>query len=1418
MDWRHRTVCLAISLILLCLAACGGTETAVPTLPFATNPPLQQPVSSASATNHFYFNHLGLEDGLSQSSIYGIVQDRRGFLWFATEDGLNRYDGYGFQVYKPDPDDPNSLADGFIQTLVIDRDGCLWIGTNNGGLDRFDPQTAQFTHFTHDPDNPNSLSSNDVLSIFQDQAGAFWIGTHGAGLNKLTFITNEDGEESAQFSHYPHAAGDKNSLSHDVVQAVLRDAEGAVWIGTHDGLDRLDPDSGTVEMFRHDPANPNSLSHNQVHAIYEDRGGVLWIGTDWGLNRYLGNGRFHSYLHDPADPTSLSDNQVRVISEDRAGRLWIGTEGGLNHFNRQTGEFIRYKHDPANPQGLGHDNILSLYEDKSGVFWVGFAGGGLSLAEPGRRRFTLYRHTVGNPASLSQNVVLGMDEDANQTIWLGTLGGLNRFDPTTETFTAYPHNPENLNSLVNNNIWDVEVDKAGMVWVGTEGGLDRYDPTAEQFTHFHHDPEDPNSLIHNHIWTLFEDRSGTLWIGTEAGLDRFEPSSQRFSHYRRDPDDPNSLSGQAVVAIFQDSQNTIWVGTFDGGLNSLDAATGQFTHFQHDPADPASLSHNAVTTFYEDKNGRLWLGTYGGGLNVFDPQTETFDHYREADGLPSDAVYAIIEDDQGFYWLSTNQGVARFDPRTETFRNFNVADGLQSNEFDLNASLQSSSGDIYLGGVNGLNRFNPAEISFNTYLPPVTLSALTVDGRPLPAEQTAADLSEVALKWPQNGFEFEMAALSFDRSEKNQYAYLLEGFDAEWIFAGTNRFGRYTNLPGGAYTLHLAAANADGSWSASSQPVAIKVQPPWWNMWPFRVSAFLLLVGLFVGAYQLRIRNMHVRSEELAAQVSERTQELTALYTITAVVSSSLDLDKTLSAALDKTLDLMTCNAGAIHLLGMNGNGLQLTHHQGLSQQCLDKINHLSTTDPLLEAILGAGKPQIIYELVEHQSAIPAALSRYEYIWSAVTPLIAHGIVLGTLLLASRRPRYFSKRDIELLGSIGNQIGVAVENARLFEAEHLRADQFQLINQVSRRFTSTLEIDEVLRQVVELIQQTFGYYHVAIGLVEGSEVVYQMGAGALWDNPAFDFYPARLKIGIEGVTGWVAASGKPLLAPDVTQEPRYVWMHASKARSELAVPVFAKEKVIGVLDLQSDKLDDFDETDLVVMQALASQAGIAIENARLYEQAQQLAVMEERNRLARDLHDSVTQSIYSLTLLAEAGQRMIQAGDAVQIGQNQTRLGAIAQQALQEMRLLVYELRPLDLREAGLAAALEQRLEVVERRAGVEARLSVHGNLDLAEEVEEALYRIAHEALNNALKHAGATAVSVTLQCKNQTCCLEISDNGRGFEPDLARRQGGLGLVSMRERVEELNGRFQIQSSPGHGATIYAEIPQTTPSPDYATT
>ena len=571
-------------------------------------------------------------------------------------------------------------------------------------------------------------------------------------------------------------------------------------------------------------------------------------------------------------------------------------------------------------------------------------------------------------------------------------------------------------------------------------------------------------------------------------------------------------------------------------------------------------------------------------------------------------------------------------------------------------------------------------------------------------------------------------------------------------------------------------------------------------------SSLLLLIAVcLIAALLLYQRRQTKRIQALTVQVAGQSKELSALNAISAVVSNELGLQETLIIALQKTLEVMDVSAGLIYLRDEESGTAAIATVQGMTEPCITALDHIMISGSFLEPILQEGQSKVVSNLtVDHAFE---RLYACGYRRLAITPLISRGIVLGALLVTTSELRVFSEQDLNLLTAIGGQIGVAIENSHFFKAEQHRAEQFRLIAAVGRRFSSFLDINQVLEQVVRLIQQTFGYYHVAIGLIEGEEVVYRMGAGPLWDDPDFSFEPARLRVGQEGVSGWVAGTGQPLLIPDITQEPRYVLMEGSQCLSELIVPVITKGQVIGVLDVQSDRYNDFDDTDLALIQALGNQAAIAIENARLYEQAQQLAIMEERARLARDLHDAVTQSIYSLTLLAEAGLRMIAGGDLAQIRDNQMRIDDIAQQTLQEMRLLVYELRPAELKELGLAGALERRLELVEQRAGIEARLLVGGSLSLSYALEDELYRIAQEALNNALKHARATAIVVEIEADECSVTMTIRDNGRGFELLTIDAQSGFGLANIKERAAKIHADLSLSSDPDVGTEIRIKAP-----------
>jgi serine phosphatase RsbU (regulator of sigma subunit)/streptogramin lyase len=564
---------------------------------------------------------------------------------------------------------------------------------------------------------------------------------------------------------------------------------------------------------------------------------------------------------------------VKALAEDHDGALWVATDGGgLVRIDRKAGLTV-YRHDPAEPRSLSTDRVWSLFEDRSKVLWAGTYGGGLNALDLGRKEFLHVRHDPRNPASLGQDIVWSFHEDPDGTLWVGTdSGGLQRWDRRANAFRGYRHDPSNPASLSHDTVRAVLGDSAGSLWVATNGGgLDRFDRATGRFEHHRHDPRDPGSLAHDELRAVYEDRSGTLWIGTfGGGLDRLDRETGRFVHYRNDPADPASLSNDFVRCILEDASGALWVGTQGGGLNRLDRTTGAFTRWRADPADPQSLSNDYVFALHQDQTGSLWAGTYGGGLNRFDRKTGRFERVTAADGLASDLVYGILEDERGRLWVSSNKGLTQFDPRERTFHVWDAEDGLQSDEFNGGSFYRSARGEMFFGGIEGFNVFLPSEIVVRTDPAPVVLTELLLANSPVPVGGSVGGRTlltrfvgytdEVVLSHEDDLVSLEFAALHFTAPRKIRYSYRLDGFDRDWIPAGAQqRVATYTGLPPGAYLFRVKAANPDGVPGKDEARLRIVVTPPFWGTWWFRLTAALLLAA--VSAILLRRRMRTVRLE-----------------------------------------------------------------------------------------------------------------------------------------------------------------------------------------------------------------------------------------------------------------------------------------------------------------------------------------------------------------------------------------------------------------------------------------------------------------------------------------------------------------------------------------------------------------------------
>jgi ligand-binding sensor domain-containing protein/signal transduction histidine kinase len=1241
---RIRTLFFGLLLTFL-MASCGSGATPPASATLSTSaaptdrpsdPSYVEPASLPQICNCVLrFDHISIEQGLSQSSVQAIFQDRRGFLWFGTEDGLNRYDGYNVKIYKPDPDAINSLSDRWITSIVEDREGYLWIATRLG-LNRYDPRTEEFIRFVHDDLNPVSLIDNHINVLYIDKNDNLWIGTT-SGLDLFD-------RANGSFKHYVYSPSQQEGISGKGITALYEDSRGRFWVGTdRGGLNRFDPSNNRFTPYQNMPEDSSTISSNHVTAIIEDRRSVLWVGTSEGLNRFHpDSSTFERFTHDEKNDQSIASNVIRDLHVDITGNLWIATSNGLDRLSGK--RFIHYRHDPTFSKSLSEDNVLSIYEDRAGMLWVGTWGGGVNKYDRRRDYFAYYRNDPQNTNSLSDNSIISIYSDSDGYAWVGTADeGLNRLTRSTGQVVHYRHDPNRSNSIISDRIYSMHEDQDRMLWIGTGNGLERFDRNSFSFKHYQRDAENPASLSANHVYKVYVDSQNNLWVGTVAGLDLFDRESETFIHYQPEPGKPNSLSGPAVNSIFEDREGNLWVGTWESGLNKFNPKTEEFTRYRYDARNKETISSDVILSIYQDTKGRLWIGTGGGGLNLYRPETDTFTYYLEKDGLPNGVVYGILEDSQGYLWVSTNFGISRFEPESRTFRNFDVGDGLQSNEFNSGAYAKGRAGELYFGGINGLTVFHPLSIDDSPYLPQVTLTSLTQDDNPIVTDFSVETTQSVTLTWPQNSFEFEFAALSYNQPNKNQYAYILEGFDTNWHFIGTKRDGRYTNLPGGEYTLLLKASNSDGVWNETPVRINVTVIPPFWQTTWFRVLLSLAAVVLVAGGVRLRTKAIQDRNRALERLVKERTyalekrgREMEALYQADEKILRNVSLNQVFQTLVDVAVDMLHADRSVVFAWDEEKN--------------------------------------------------------------KVVPRVSHG----------------------------------------FKPETLK--------------------------VMEYAQD-------------------------------------------EGIVGQVFATGKPVVVTDFVPEDFRpdvrAAIRAEGIKSFVHLPIAVDHKVVAVFNIAFTRPDFIPEDTVRVFSALVNRAAISIANMELFEQTKDLAVMEERNRLARDLHDSAKQKAFAaLAQLGTARGILNGHGNGVTMHLNEAE--NLVTDVIQELTFLVQEIYPFALQEKGLVTTLREHIFEWENRNDTVVQLITHNERRLPLEVEQALYRITQEALANVARHSHARRVDLSLVYNGDSVQLSVSDDGCGFD---INKNHGMGLRSIRERVGSIRGTVQIQSAPGHGTRLLVQVP-----------
>ncbi|MBN2011865.1 response regulator [candidate division KSB1 bacterium] len=778
-------------------------------------------------------DHLTTDNGLSQSTITCICQDNQGFMWFGTYDGLNKYDGYKFTIYRHLPDDSSSLSDNVIWAILEDNNGDLWIGTRDG-LNLYNRDLDNFKHFKHRDDDASSIGGNFIRALAEDQDGNIWIGTNSSGLNLLDASTGH-------FIRFWHNPEDTNSLSDNDINSLFVDSQNRLWIGTRNGY--LDVMYSGKKIVEHIRINNVPFSNYAIRSFSENKDGYIWVGTQGqGLYRIRHQenqpAKIIRSLNSPYNKNTVSSDIILSTMFDSKGNLWIGTEdAGLNCYVPETGMFSRFVPNRYDNRSLSHQSVWSLFEDITGNIWIGTFAGGINLLPRYNTFFRHFKHFPGNQSSLSDNTVSMFFEDSFHGLWVATDGGgLNLFDRKNETFIRYT---TKNSSLTSDAVLSIFEDSRENLWIGTWlGGLNEIKRNSEAFAVY---TAEKNNLGSNNIFGMLEDRNGGLWVCTfMGGLSYFDPKRQRATVYNMTN---SAISDDNVNGIIKDYSGNLWI-TAETGLNYLDLDTRTFTVYQYEENNDSNLCKGNLLSVFQAIDSTLWVGTTG-GLNKFNRKTKSFTRYYTENGLPSNAIKGIVEDDHGNLWLSTNNGISRFDPKANTFKNFDVSDGLQGNEFYWHSIFKTSDGEIFVGGVNGFNVFHPDSIHSNPYVPPVVITDFRLFNKPVkinapgsPLSRSISQTDHITLTYKQSVFSFDFTALNFISPMKNQYAYMLEGFEPNWNYVGTQRNATYTNLDAGDYTFRVKGSNNDGVWNEKGTFINITVEPPFWKTW----WAYLLYV------------------------------------------------------------------------------------------------------------------------------------------------------------------------------------------------------------------------------------------------------------------------------------------------------------------------------------------------------------------------------------------------------------------------------------------------------------------------------------------------------------------------------------------------------------------------------------------------
>ena len=830
--------------------------------------------TSVSVEANRRFENFDIEDGLSQNTVTAMMQDDSGYMWFTSFDGLNRFDGYEFEIYRNSLGHEKSISDSYTLSLLKDKDDTFWVGTFYGGLNFYDQKNKTFTSFQKDKNDPNSLSNNRVTSIIKSASGKLWIGTYGGGVNVFD-------PKSLRFKRLFLAEDGEYNSSHNTINIIFEDSKNKIWVGTYGGgLFRYDAKTFKYTHFQQSNEQ-GSLSHNSVTSILEDDSGIVWVGTEGGgLNRFdSAQDNFTFYQFDPTNSNSISDNTIKALMVDEKKRLWVGTNNGLNILDRERNTFERIYKNDLDTHSLCSNSITGIYQARNNIIWVSCFTKGLSKYNMQSEQFG---HIKFNH-SLSSNNVWGLMEDSDGNIWSGSDGGgLSRYNPETKRIDNYRHDPKKIDSISSDQVWSVIEERPNMIWVGTKHkGLDLFDLNTGKVKHFLHEKNNSNSLHNNYVISLFKDSSELLWIGTYKGLCIYDRKQDRFFQLTENSVNPHKLNKTAILFIVEDSKNDMWIGTYGAGLIHYERGTEKITLHRRDKDNPTGIAGEGISAIYEDSKGNIWVSSMDAGLFKIDDD-KNVTTYTEEQGLLSLNIYSVLESNSGDIWVTSNSGISKLDLASNKFTNYDASVGVQSNEFNSGAQLKTRTGRIGFGGINGYNLFNPDDIESDIEKNLVSISEMRVFNKKVRMNDLILEKNKstknrsrnyalsrnisyndnIVLTYKESLFSFEFSALNFANTKTVEYAYKLDGWQENWVYTDyKSRHATFTNIPAGEYTL-LIKSGKDNQWSKNVRQLNILITPPpWKTWWAYTTYVSLLIYSIFWYVRHQRLKILYERKQ-----------------------------------------------------------------------------------------------------------------------------------------------------------------------------------------------------------------------------------------------------------------------------------------------------------------------------------------------------------------------------------------------------------------------------------------------------------------------------------------------------------------------------------------------------------------------------